>query len=353
MSLDDLRDKIDGIDRKLVDLLNERTEAATEIGKRKASDGAQAYVPAREKAVLKRVADLNKGPLPDSSMQSIFREVMSGALATEAQVRVAYLGPAATFTHHAARSRFGTSVEYVACESVWDVFNMVETGDAGYGVVAIENAINGPVIPVLDRLVDTSLKVYAEIVFPISQCLLSRSARDGIKQIHSHPQALAQCQRWLRMELPGVDLIPTSSTAKAAELASREDGVAAIGSSLACEIYGLNVVAEHIEDVSGNETRFMILASKYGDQTGDDKTSIVFSVRHNVGSLYDALQSFRKFGLNMTKIESRPSKNKAWEYYFFVDFEGHADDEKVKEALVDLGQHCIFLKVLGSYPKAP
>jgi chorismate mutase/prephenate dehydratase len=224
---------------------------------------------------------------------------------------------------------------------------------AADGVVAIENAINGPVIPVLDRLVDTSLKVYAEIVFPISQCLLSRSARDEIKQIHSHPQALAQCQRWLRMELPGVELIPTSSTAKAAELASREEGVAAIGSSLACEIYGLNVVAEHIEDVSGNETRFMILASKYGDQTGDDKTSIVFSVKHNVGSLYDALQSFRKFGLNMTKIESRPSKNKAWEYYFFVDFEGHADDEKVKEALVDLGQHCIFLKVLGSYPKAP
>jgi chorismate mutase/prephenate dehydratase len=277
---------------------------------------------------------------------------MSGALASEAHVRVAYLGPAATYTHHAARSRFGTSVEYMACEEVSDVFDMVENGGARYGVVAIENAINGPVMPVLDRLVDTPLKVYAEIMFPISHCLLSKSTRKEIKQVHSHPQAIAQCQRWLRMELPGVELIPTTSTSKAAELAATQPGMAAIGSSLACEIYGLDVIAENIADLPGNETRFMILAREYGEATGDDKTSIVFSVRHKAGSLYDALKSFRQYDLNLTKIESRPSKAKAWEYYFFVDLEGHASDERVKAALDDLAEHCIFLKVLGSYPKA-
>ena len=352
MNLDDLRKRIDEIDQKLIALLNERTTAATDIGKLKQSDGAETYVPAREKEVLTRVKQLNKGPLTDTSLHAVYREIMSASLAMERQVKVAYLGPIATFTHGAARSRFGASVDYLACESGADVFTAIENGSADYGVVPIENSIQGPEAPTLDCFVNTSLKVCAEIVFPISQCLLSRSPREKIGKIYSHPQALGQCRQWLRMEMSGIDQLPTSSTAKAAELASVEDGAAALASALAAEIYSLDIVADNIQDESGNETRFMVLGKSYGKPSGNDKTSIIFSVKHQAGSLFSALEAFRKFGLNMTKIESRPLKSRAWEYYFFVDLEGHAGDEGMSKALAELSEHCVFLTVLGSYPKA-
>ncbi len=352
MSVDDVRQRIDAIDDELVELLNKRIAAAIEIGKLKQDSAGEVYVPAREKAVLEGAIERNSGPITDDALKAVYREIMSASLAQEKQVGVAYLGPAATFTHHAARSRFGTSVEYVACETARDVFASVEKGNADYGVVPIENSIQGPEAPTLDCFVDTGLKICAEIILPISQCLLSRAPRERVKRVYSHPQAFAQCRGWMRMEMPGVEQVSTTSTAKAAELAALEDGSAAIASALAAEMYKLDVVAESIQDVSGNKTRFMVLANSCGAPTGDDKTSIIFSVKHAAGSLYNALESFREYGLNMTKIESRPSKSKAWEYCFFVDFEGHSDDEPIAKALADLSTHCVFATVLGSYPKA-
>lgn len=352
MTLDELRKTIDDIDAKLVSLLNLRIKSAIEIGKLKQNSGTEPYVPQREKEVLDRVQKLNPGPLPSKSLSSIYREVMSASLALEKELKVAYLGPAATFSHGAARERFGSSVEYVACESVADVFEEVEKQRADYGVVPIENSIQGPEAPSLDRFVDSKVKICAETVYPISHCLLSRVSRDRIRKVYSHPQALGQCNRWLRMEMPGVEQVSTSSTARAAELAAIESDSAAIASRLAAEIYALDVVASNIEDISGNETRFLVLGRSSGAATGNDKTSVIFSVKHEAGSLHHALESFRKFGLNLTKIESRPSRSQSWEYNFFVDFEGHADEEPVANALKDLSSHCTFLTVLGSYPKA-
>ncbi len=347
-----LSTKIDGIDAKIVQLLNQRTRAALDIGQLKQKKSGEIYVPAREKEVLLRTQKLNRGPLKDSAIKAIFREIMSASLAAEKKLKVAYMGPAATFSHQAARSRFGTSVEYAACESVSAVFELVEKHGADYGVVPIENSIHGAEAVTLDSFLGTNLKICAEIILPVSQCLLSLSTRDRIKRIYSHPQALGQCARWLKMEMPGVELVSTSSTAKAAELAAVEKEAGALASSLAAEIYRLNIIAPNIEDVSGNQTRFMVLARSYGKPTGDDKTSLIFSVSHKAGSLYNSLQSFKKYGLNMTKIESRPSKSTAWEYCFFVDLEGHTSDRKMKAALGDLQKHCAFLKVLGSYPRA-
>lgn len=352
MTLDELRKQINEIDRQLVALLNERTRTAVDIGKLKESQGLETYDPGREKKVLERVSSLNKGPLDDTALKAIYREIMSSALAIEKQVKVAYLGPAATFSHGAARSRFGTSVEYVACETVADIFRAVEIKAVNYGVVPVENSIQGPEAPTLDCFVHTTLKICAEIVYPISFCLMSRSPRERIKRIYSHPQGFGQCRRWLQMEMPGVEQIPTASTARAAELASVEKGAAALSSSLAAEIYKLDVIASNVHDIAGNETRFMVISKMSAKATGDDKTSLIFAVRHTAGSLYKALEAFRKFGLNMTKIESRPSRSKAWEYHFFVDFVGHVDDPKVAKALKILSTHCSFLTVLGSYPKA-
>jgi len=353
MTLDELRKKVDAIDGRLVELINDRTGLAIEIGKIKESKGLDLYDPEREKKVLARVQNLNAGPLDNTSLKAIYREIMSSALAVEKQTRVAYLGPAATFTHCAARSRFGTSVEYIACETVADIFKAVENKSANYGVVPVENSIQGPEAPTLDCFVASPLKICAEIIYPISFCLMSRSPREKIKRIYSHPQGFGQCRRWLQMEMPGVEQVPAASTARAAELAAVEKGVAALSSPLAAEIYKLDIIASNVHDIAGNETRFMVLAKKSSNKpSGDDKTSIIFAVKHTAGSLYGALDSFRKFGLNMTKIESRPCRSKAWEYNFFVDFEGHADDPKVAKALKDLSAHCTFLALLGSYPKA-
>ena len=352
MDLQKLRNRIDEIDQKLIQLLNDRIKAAREIGELKKIKADGAYVPAREKQVLDGVKAMNEGAISNDSLHAIYREIMSASLAVERHTKVAYLGPCATFTHHAARSRFGASVEYVACESVADVFTTVEKGNADYGVVPIENSIQGPEAPTLDCFVDTSLKICAEIVFPVSQCLLSSSERKKIKRLYSHPQAFAQCRRWLRTEMPGAKQVVTSSTAKAAELAGQEKDAGAIASALAAEIYDLQVLADNIQDESGNETRFMIVGKAYGEPTGDDKTSIIFSVKHQAGSLYSALEAFRQFELNMTKIESRPLKSRAWEYCFFIDFEGHAADDAVAKALEGLSKHCTFVTVLGSYPKS-
>ena len=352
MNLDDLRKKIDVMDSDLVRLLNERTEIVLEIGKVKRSKGEEVYVPAREKEVLERVSKLNEGPLKADSVQAIYREIMSASLALERNVVIAYLGPCATFTHQAARSRFGGSVRYMDCETISDVFSAVEKKRADYGVVPIENSTDGAVTHTLDQFTDTSLKIYAEIYLPISHTLMANIPREQVKRIYSKPEVFGQCRHWLHENMPGVSLVPVSSTARGAEMASREPECAALASTLAAELYGLNVLDRDVQDLGGNTTRFLVIAKSFGKPTGNDKTSVFFAVKHKVGALYDALSAFKKYSINMTKIESRPSKTKAWEYYFFVDVEGHAEDEHVQKSLADLAEHCTLMTVLGSYPKS-
>lgn len=351
MNLDDLRRKIDELDEQVVRLLNERTRAALEIGKLKQQNDQEIYVPAREKAVLDRVAKLNDGPLKNVSVQAIYREVMSAALALEHHVRIAYFGPPSTFTHQAARSRFGGSVEYINCQTIGDVFSAVQKKNADYGVVPIENSTEGAVTHTLDEFIDSPLKICAEIYLPISHHLLARGSRDRIRKVYSHPQVFGQCRHWLHENLPGVDQVSVSSTARAAEMAAKEPDAAALASDLAAELHGLTILERDIQDLGGNTTRFLVVGKQYGQATGNDKTSLYFGVKHKAGALCSALEVIKAHGINMTKIESRPSKAKAWEYYFFVDIEGHADDQPVRDTLKELESHCSVLRVLGSYPR--
>ncbi len=352
--LDKLRQAIDECDSRLVRLLNRRAEAARRIGLLKRKDSRDVYVPARERQVLENARRANSGPLPDQAIMAIYREIMSASLALEQPLKVAYFGPSATFTHQAARLRFGAGVTYKDCDTIPDVFGAVEKGLADYGVVPVENSTEGAVTHTLDQFPITPLRICAEIYLTVAHHLLSTSPLRSIRRVYSHPVVFGQCRRWLNAELPRVEFIPVSSTSRAAEMAARERrGTAAIAGIMAAELRGLKVVARDIQDFSDNTTRFLVIARRFGAATGDDKTSILFAVRHRAGALHGALQAFKKQKLNLTRIESRPSRLKAWEYLFYVDFEGHAEDRRVHAALKGLRQHCTQLVVLGSYPKAP
>ncbi len=348
------RRRIDLLDARIVELLGRRAGCAREIGRIKRLSSGDVYVPAREKAVLDHVRALNKGAMDDAALMAIFREIMSASLALERRPKVAFFGPEATFTHQAARKRFGASVEYLPSETIEDVFDAVLREQADYGVVPIENSTEGAVTYTLDEFADKPVKICAEVYLEVSHCLMSAGPRSRIRVVYSHPQVFGQCRRWLQREMPGCDLVPVTSTARAAEMAAREKrGASAIASRLAAEIHSLRLLATDIQDLSGNMTRFLVLGRRFGRPTGDDKTSILFSVRHEAGALYRALGALKDNGLNMTKIESRPNKRKAWEYFFFVDFLGHAGEPRVSRALAKLRKHCAMLTVLGSYPKAP
>ena len=353
MSLEEHRRRIDEIDAEVVRVLNERARHALEIGKLKSAGAGEVYVPVREKEVFDRVCRLNEGPLPEEALRAIYREIMSASIALERDVCVAYYGPEGTFTHQAARSRFGASVDYLPCIEISDVFASVDKRTADYGVVPIENSTEGQVNATLDELTKTPLKVYAEICLPVRHHLMARGPWEGIAKVYSHPQILGQCRRWLAEHMPRAELIPAATSSRSAAMAAGEPGSAAIAGRLAAELYGLTVLRENIQDQPGNMTRFLVLSRQVSRPTGGDKTSVVFKVRHQTGALYEALAPFREAGLNMTKIESRPSRVKAWEYWFFVDFEGHEEEERVKSALQELARHCEMLTVLGSYPAAP
>ena len=352
MTIAELRRKIDLLDKNIVKLLNQRAKLALEIGNYKKGKSDKAYVPAREKRVLANVRKTNAGPLGKAAFYAIYREIMSSTLALESDPRVAYLGPAATFTHEAARSRFGASVKMIDCDTIADVFGAVQKRQADYGVVPIENSTEGAVTYTLDEFLDTPLKICAEIYLQISHHLLSKGSKRQVKRILSNPQVFGQCRNWLHKEMPHAELIPVTSTARAAAMASKMKASAAIAGLLTAEMYGLKIIASDIHDMIGNTTRFLVIAEKYGEATGNDKSSILFSVKHKAGALYSALESFKRYGINMTKIESRPSCLKAWEYFFFVDIEGHVEDEKVRKALKDFHSHCTLLNILGSYPSA-
>jgi chorismate mutase / prephenate dehydratase len=357
VSLDKLRKEIDSIDERILQLLNERAKASKEIGKIKVKNGQGIYAPHREKEVLDRLKALNKGPLTPIALEAIYREVMSGAISLEKKVRIAYLGPEYTFTHQAAKKKFGASVDYFPCTNISDVFSEVEKGRSDYGVVPVENSTEGAVNYTLDMFVESPLNICAELYLPISHHLISNaSSMKTVNQVYSKPEALAQCRLWLESNLPGVKMMSTSSTTAAAKYVADhpqfKNEIACVASILAAKAYGLKVLANGIEDGPNNTTRFIVISRSASKPTGRDRTSIVFSVKDRVGALHDILVPFQKSGINLTKIESRPSKKKAWSYFFFVDFEGHFDEPYIKKTLEILEKNCALLKVLGSYPKA-
>ncbi len=350
MNLQKLRQKIDQVDQKLVDLINERTKIVLEIGKQKIKNGQEIYSPEREVSVYQNILDKNNGPLPAEALKSIFCEIMSSALAMEKELKVAYLGPKATFTHQASIQKFGSSVGYAPMDSISDIFLEVEKGRADYGVVPIENSVEGAVNHTLDVFIESELKICSEILLKINHTLLSNVELDQIQKIYSNPQVFGQCRNWLKKNLPHAEQIEVSSTSRGAEIAVKEPHAASIGNLLGAHVHGLKVLAENIEDFSSNITRFLVIGQHAAKPTGKDKTSVVFSIKDKVGALTEVLLPFKKHKINLTKIESRPSKKKAWEYYFYVDFLGHQEESSVKKTLQGLAKHCNFLKVLGSYP---
>ena len=352
MNIPEHRKAIDKLDAQIVRLLNERTNHVLQIGEIKLKAGEEIYAPHRERAVLDRVCKQNAGPTTNESLRAIYREVMSSALSLEKSLTIAYFGPEATFTHQAAIRKFGASLNYSAQKTIADVFAEVARNRADHGVVPVENSTEGVVTHTLDMFVDSDLKIVAQIVMRVQQCLMSKVGRRDIRKLFVHPQSLAQCRAWLQNNLPEVEIIETSSNARSAELAAKTRNSAALGGALAAQRYGLDVLEADIQDNSTNTTRFLVLGRQCSPPTGKDRTSIMFSIPHEVGALHTSLAPFRKYRLNMTKIESRPSKRKAWEYFFFVDCDGHYEDKRVASAISDLQKHCTFVKVLGSYPNS-
>ncbi len=350
-SLENLRTTIDKLDRQLLKLLSERGEAAKAIGEIKKLKGEAILVPSREQFIYDQLARLNKGPYNNGAILSIFREIISATRALEAPLKISYLGPQATFTNMAAVKLFGSSAEFVAEKGIANVFAEVERDRSDYGVVPIENSTEGVVNHTLDLFVDSSVKICGEIVLRIDQHLLSR--QDDLKKIkvvYSHSQALAQCRRWLAENLPHAKLKEVESTALAAKKAVTEKNSAAIASELAASFYGLRIVKREIQDLVRNYTRFLVVGRHEVKKTGKDKTSILFVAKDKPGILFKILAPLAKAKINLTKIESRPLKKKAWEYMFFVDLDGHHDDPKIARALAQLEDLCSLFKVLGSYP---
>ena len=351
MSLSEHRQAIDKLDTQIVRLLNARTRHVLAIGEIKLAAGEEIYAPHRERVVFDRVCKSNAGPITNDQLRAIYREIMSSALALEKTMTIAYFGPEATFTHQAALQKFGASLNYAAQKTIGDVFTEVSKKSADYGVVPVENSTEGVVTHTLDMFVDSDLKIVSQVLLKIQQCLMSNSPKAKINKLYVHPQSLAQCRGWLAKNLPRVEIVETSSNARSAELAAKEKFAAALGGVLAAEKYGLKILAQDIQDNSVNVTRFIVLGRTCSPPTGDDRTSLMLSVADKAGALHEAIAAFKRFKINMTKIESRPSKRKAWEYFFFVDIEGHAEDPVVVEALRELEACCTRVKILGSYPK--
>ncbi|MAS93409.1 MAG: prephenate dehydratase [Verrucomicrobiales bacterium] len=351
MDLDELRVKIDAIDSEIIRLLGERADVVHEVGVVKKANGEQIYRPDRENALLNSLVEKAKGTrLPEKSIRAIYREIMSAALALEEDLKIAYLGPEGTWTHQAAIGKFGHSVKYLPQPSFADVFEQVERRRVDYGVVPIENSTEGAVTHTLDLFADSPLKIYGQVLLPIENNLMAKCKREEITEIYSHPQIIAQCRAWLQKNFNEIQPIEKSSSAAAAEIAAEKPGAAILGSRLLSEMYGLELLEESIQDIANNTTRFLVISHDTCPPTGNDRTSIMFSVRDEPGSLHRALEPFEKFSINMSKIESRPSKRRAWEYFFFVDLAGHCDDPDLSDVISQLSQHCSFVKVLGSYP---
>jgi chorismate mutase/prephenate dehydratase len=352
MSLDDLRNRINTIDDQILALLEQRADVVALVAREKARAGIATYDPEREREVLDRLAKKGAGRFPRESIVAVYREVMSACLAIQAPVTVAFLGPEGTFTHIAARRLFGLAARYSEAATIEGVFDAVRRGSAAYGVVPIENSTEGSVTFAVDALLEGGVLIRRELVLEVSQCLLSVADKlTAVERVYSHPQALAQCRGWLARNLAGAQIIQTASTAGAVRDAAVDPGGAAIGSRLAGEIHDVPILRERIQDRAENATRFVMLAREDGPRTGDDKTTLGFPLPDERGALRRVLEIFDAAGVNLTRIESRPSRQKAWEYVFLVDVEGHRDDETVARAIEALGARCESVAVLGSYPR--
>ena len=351
--LERLRREIDAIDLQLLELLNQRAQRALAIARCKEELDLPVFVPQREAQVLQGLERTNRGPLSPESLEGIFRSIMAACRSLQAPLRVAYLGPELTYSHQAALSHFGGGCRLVPRGSLDDVFEEVERGQAQVGVIPVENSTEGGVSAALDRFLESDLTVCGEVLVPIRHCLMSAGAGlEGITTVQSHPQALAQCRRWLRRNLPGARLVEAPSTVSAARAVRNHEEAAAIASPLAAQRLGLEILARDIQDNPRNLTRFFIVGRIPCPPSGRDKTSLAFTLPHRPGSLHRALGLFSRRGLNLTRIESRPTKDRPWEYAFFVDLIGHRQDSKVAAALDELEDEVESLKVLGSYPQA-
>lgn len=347
-----LREKIDDVDDKIIKMLNERAKLVLEIAKVKNEHNVQAYSPDREKQVYDRVVERNEGPLPDKCLKAVYRELMSGSLSLERPLKVCYLGPPGTFTHLAAETKFGSSVDYVAAKGISSVFAEVRSGSADYGVVPVENSTEGGVTQTLDMFMEYDLKICAELVLEIHHHMMTNCDPDNIEIIYSHPQVFTQCRKWIASHYPSVKLADAASTSAAAQRCLTEPSTAAIASDEAAKLYGLKIIASGVEDRPQNATRFLMISPEYAKPTGNDKTSVMFQIKDEIGALFNMLVPFKENGVSLTRIESRPSPQKTWDYYFFVDLLGHCEDNNVKSALEDLSNKCRYLQVLGSYPSA-
>ncbi|MDC8757528.1 prephenate dehydratase [Janthinobacterium fluminis] len=346
-----LREQIDAIDAQILDLLSRRARLAQEVGHVKAETQAPVFRPEREAQVLRGVAERNPGPMGDGEVQTIFREIMSACRSLEKRVTVAYLGPVGTFTEQAVYQQFGSAVEGMPCATIDEVFRAAEAGTADFGVVPIENSSEGPVNRTLDLLMQTSLIISGEVAINIHHSLMTRSGTmDGVGAICAHAQALAQCQAWLKQHYPHIERRAVASNAEAARLAAGDGAVAAIAGELAGQQYSLGVVQAHIQDDPHNRTRFAVIGQLQTTPSGEDQTSLVLAVPNKAGAVYQLLAPLARHGVSMTRFESRPARMGSWEYYFYVDIEGHAQDAAVALALAELKSNAAFFKVLGSYP---
>jgi chorismate mutase/prephenate dehydratase len=350
--LKDLRERLRRKDREIVKLLNERTEVSIEVGTAKNSQGSEIYDPSQEGKVYDYIREINQGPLPDKALKDIFREIISSSRALQEPTTVAYLGPEASFCFLASQSHFGKSANYYSQPKISEVFDQVERGRTSWGVVPVENSVEGSVKATLDRLISTPLTIRAEIFLRVSHALISPCrTMEEIKRVYSHPQALAQCQGWLRGNLPHCPLIEVESTVAAVERVVEDHEAAAIGSPLAAATYGLFIIAEGIEDSPSNTTRFFVIGRGHSTATGNDKTSILFATPHVPGALHQAVGPFARGQINLTRIESYPLRDRIGNYLFFIDCVGHRNDKKIKKSLAEVEHMTTLLKVLGSYPR--
>ena len=350
--LNQLRQRIDSLDQQLVELLNKRAQEVVKIGDLKRRCDGAIYAPAREQQVFRQIRQHNRGPLSDRCLEAIWRELMSGSFALEKTLKIGYLGPPGSFSHLAARLKFGASVHYHGMEDIGSVFDETARGHIDLGLVPIENSAMGGIGETLDSFLDSSVRVFAEVLIRVHHNLLANTTADQIEIVYSRPEVFAQCRKWLGQHLPKAQRVPVASSSKAASMASQETNAAAVGSSLAGEVYDIATLESNIEDNPNNVTRFFVISTQTAQPSNEDKTALMFTTAHQPGALATVLDVFRDSGLNLTHIDKRPSQRVNWEYYFFVDFLGHQNDPKVAQAIEAARAHCLHLAVLGSFPRA-
>ncbi|MFA7665334.1 MAG: prephenate dehydratase [Burkholderiaceae bacterium] len=352
-ALDALRVKIDTVDRELLALIDRRARLALEVGELKKTTDAPIYRPEREALIMRKLRDANPGLLPGDAIEAIWREIVSACRELERRLRVAFLGPAGTFSEQALLKHFGAGVDPLACPSIDEVFRATESGAVDFGVVPVENSTEGAVNRTLDRLLDTGLRISGEVLVPVRQNLMSLSGSlTGVARIVSHPQSLAQCNAWLDQHCPGIERVPVASNAEAARLASLDAATAAVAGENAAVRYELSLVARDIQDEPNNRTRFAVIGRYECAPTGADQTSLILSVPDRAGAVHALIEPLARHGVSMKRFESRPARRGEWEYYFYIDVLGHQTDPAVAAALEELRHNAAFYKVVGSYPRA-